>query len=243
MRLIRAKDYHDMSRKAAAILAAQVLLQPASVLGLATGSTPLGIYRQLISWYEQGDVDFSAVTTINLDEYCGLTAQDEQSYCHFMHHHFFDHVQIDPARIHLPDGTDPDSGRECARYDAVVARSGGIDLQLLGIGRNAHIGFNEPDDHFSLGTHCVELTESTIAANTRFFAAGEDVPRRAYSLGMQAILQAKKVLLVASGPDKAKALRESFFGPVTPRVPASILQLHRDVIVIADEAAWADCPK
>lgn len=242
MRLICAKDYQDMSRKAANIISAQVILCPESVLGLATGSTPMGIYRQLIAWYQKGDIDFSRVTTINLDEYCGLKPEDPQSYSWFMHHNFFDHINIDPARVFLPDGTQMDSERESTRYDRIIVDKGGIDLQLLGIGRNAHIGFNEPDDHFSKGTHRVALTESTIAANTRFFSCAADVPRYAYSMGMQAIMQARKILLVASGTDKAEALQKSFFGPVTPQVPGSILQLHQDVTVIADAAALALCP-
>lgn len=242
MRLICAKNYQDMSRKAANIISAQVILCPESVLGLATGSTPIGIYRQLITWYEKGDVDFSRTISINLDEYCGLTARDPQSYSCFMHHNFFDHINIDPSHIFLPDGMQTDSVLECTRYDGVIASHGGIDLQMLGIGRNAHIGFNEPDDHFSKGTHQVTLTESTIQANTRFFQSEAEVPRQAYSVGMQAIMQAKKILLVASGEDKAEALRKSFFGPVTPQVPASILQLHQDVTVIADSAALSLCP-
>lgn len=242
MRLIRAKDYQDMSRKAANIISAQVILKPESVLGLATGSTPIGIYHQLIDWYKKGDVDFSRVVSINLDEYCGLSDSHPQSYSRFMREHFFDYINISPANIFLPDGTQTDSALECVRYDRVIVEHGGIDLQLLGIGRNAHIGFNEPDVCFSRGTHQVTLTESTIAANTRFFESVEQVPRQAYSVGMQAIMQAKKILLIASGADKAEALQKSFFGPVTPQVPASILQLHQDVTVIADMDALALCP-
>lgn len=242
MKFIRAKNYSDMSRKAANIISAQVIIQPESVLGLATGSSPLGIYRQLIRWYEKGDLDFAEVTTVNLDEYCGLPPDREQSYYYFMHHNFFNHINAAPGRIYIPDAMAADSAAECARYDRVISETGGIDLQLLGIGHNAHIGFNEPDSFFSRGTHRVTLTESTIAANTRFFASEEDVPRQAYSVGMQAIMQARKILLVASGEDKADALRAGFFGPVTPEVPASILQLHPDVIVIADEAAVSKCP-
>lgn len=242
MRLIFAKDYQDMSRKAANIISAQLILRPESVLGLATGSTPIGIYRQLITWYEKGDVDFSRAISINLDEYCGLTAQDPQSYSYFMHENFFNHINIDPARVFLPDGTQKDSLLECARYDKVIADHGGIDLQLLGIGHNAHIGFNEPDDHFSKGTHQVALTESTIRANTRFFQNEDEVPKLAYTVGMQAIMQARQILLVASGADKAEALKNSFFGPVTPHVSASILQLHQNVTVIADAAALSLCP-
>ena len=243
MRLICAKNYQDMSRKAANLISAQVILCPESVLGLATGSTPIGIYRQLIAWYEKGDVDFSKAVSINLDEYCGLSAQDPQSYSCFMHQNFFDHINIGRRHVWLPDGLPAARALDSARCDRVVADNGGIDLQLLGVGRNDHIGFNEPDDHFSKGTHQVALTESTIQANTRFFQNAEEVPKLAYSVGMQAIMQARKILLVASGEDKAEALQKSFFGPVTPQVPASILQLHQDVTVIADAAALSRCPR
>ncbi len=243
IRLIRTQTYEDMSRQAANLLASQVLVKPDCVLGLATGSTPVGAYRQLVARYEAGDLDFSHVTSVNLDEYCGISIENQQSYWAFMHENLFDHINMNPSNIHLPNGADTDSARECARYDGVIAACGGIDLQLLGIGRNGHIGFNEPDDHFASGTHCVELTESTIEANTRFFSSREEVPRRAYTIGMRAIMQAKKVLLVANGEEKAEAVYRSFFGPVTPRVPASILQLHPDVTVICDEAAFSKCPK
>ena len=242
MKIIRAKDYKDMSRKAANIISAQVIMKPNCVLGLATGGTPVGAYAQLVEWYNKGDIDFSEVTTVNLDEYRGLPKEHPESYWSFMHKNLFDHVNIRPEAVHLPDGTNPDAADACAKYNDIIHSVGGIDLQLLGIGRNAHIGFNEPDSCFACGTHQVTLTESTIAANTRFFENEAQVPRQAYSMGMQAIMQAKRVLLIASGADKAEAIRNSFFGPVTPQVPASILQLHRDVIVIADEAALADCP-
>ena len=231
MRLIRARDYDDMSLMAANIIAAQVSLNPKSVLGLATGSTPIGTYRHLVEWYQKGELDFGKAVSINLDEYC-----------RFMRENLFDHINIPADRSFLPDGTQTDSALECAQYDRIIEEHNGIDLQLLGIGRNAHIGFNEPDSCFACGTHQVTLTESTIAANTHFFENEAQVPRQAYSMGMQAIMQAKRVLLIASGADKAEAIRNSFFGPVTPQVPASILQFHRDVIVIADEAALADCP-
>ena len=220
MKIIHAKDYNDLSRKAANIISAQVILKPESVLGLATGSSPLGIYRQLIIWYEKGDLDFSATTAVNLD----------------------DHININPARVHIPNGMASDLETECRRYDQLIQSLGGIDLQLLGIGRNAHIGFNEPDSCFSKYTHKVALSESTIAANTRFFDREEDVPRQAISMGMQAITQARKILLIASGPDKPDALCACCFGPVTPQVPASILQLHQDVTIIADEESLSKCP-
>ena len=243
MKLIHAKNYLDMSRKAANIISAQVIIKPDSVLGLATGSTPLGIYGQLIRWYEKGDLDFAGVTTVNLDEYCGLHPSDEQSYHYFMHYNFFSHINVAPERVYLPDGLAVDSEKECVRYDGVITQVGGIDLQLLGLGQNSHIGFNEPDDYFSKGTHQVALTESTISANTRFFNREEEVPRRAYTMGMQAIMQSRKILMAVSGEEKADALFSACFGPVTPRVPASILQLHSDVIVIADEAALSRCPR
>ena len=205
------------------------------------GSSPIGTYEQLVKWYEKGDLDFADVTTVNLDEYYGMKPENDQSYHYFMHDHFFDHVNIDPSRINLPNGMEPDEKKECARYDAVLRSVGDVDIQLLGIGRNGHIGFNEPDNCFAKGTHCVELTESTIEANKRFFASEDEVPRRAYSMGIHTIMTAKKVLVVASGEDKAWAIRESCFGPVTPKVPGSILQLHNDAIVIADEAALSLC--
>lgn len=181
MKIIRAKDYNDMSRKAANIISAQVILKPDSVLGLATGSSPIGIYEQLIKWYNKGDVDFGGCTTFNLDEYRGLTPDHDQSYHYFMHKNFFDAVNVPAERINLPDGAQLDAERECKRYDAAIKAAGGIDLQLLGMGLNGHIGFNEPDEYFSKGTHCVNLTESTIEANKRFFASADDVPRQAYT--------------------------------------------------------------
>lgn len=241
MKIIRAKDYQDMSRKAANIISAQVILKPDSVLGLATGSSPIGIYSQLIKWFQKGDVDFSACTTFNLDEYRGLTADHDQSYHYFMYKNFFASINVPDNRINLPDGAHMAAEKECARYDAAIRAAGGIDLQLLGMGLNGHIGFNEPDDYFSKGTHCVDLTESTIEANKRFFASADEVPRQAYTMGVQTIMLARKIVLVVSGENKAEIVRDAFFGPVTPRVPASILQLHTDVSVIADDAALALC--
>lgn len=241
MKVLRAKDYQDLSRKAANIISAQVILKPDCVLGLATGSSPVGTYRQLIDWYNKGDVDFSRVSTVNLDEYKGLTRDNDQSYYYFMYNNLFKHVNIDLSRTNIPDGTDPDSSRECSRYDAVIEDLGGIDLQLLGLGHNGHIGFNEPDDSFATTTHCVDLQPSTIEANKRFFASADDVPKQAYTMGIQTIMQARKVLMIVSGADKADILKQVISGPVTPRVPASILQLHPDVTIVADEAALAKC--
>ena len=239
MRIIKAKDYDDLSRKAANIISAQVLLKPDCVLGLATGSTPIGTYKQLIEWYEKGDLDFSAAKSVNLDEYRGLTKDNDQSYYYFMYNNLFKHININMENTNVPDGTEPDSEKECSRYEHVIEAYGGVDLQLLGLGHNGHIGFNEPDKDFPRTTHCVDLTQSTIEANKRFFASVDDVPKQAYTMGIGTIMKARKILLVVSGADKAQILHDVLCGPVTPEVPASILQLHSDVIVVADEAAMA----
>lgn len=237
MRIYRAKDYQDLSLKAASVLASKVILKPNCVLGLATGSSPIGTYKELIKGYEEGRLDFSEVRTVNLDEYRGLGAESDQSYVYFMHHNLFDHINIKPENINIPNGKNPDADAECNRYEDVIKSLNGVDIQLLGIGRNGHIGFNEPDSSFVKDTHCVDLTQSTIDANKRFFASADDVPRQAYTMGINAIMQANTILLIASGKDKAEAVYNSFFGPITPQVPASILQLHKDVILIADEDA------
>ena len=241
MNIIKAKDYDDLSRKAANIIAAQVTLKPDCVLGLATGSSPLGTYKQLIDGYNNGDLDFSRVKSVNLDEYKGLTKDNDQSYFYFMYNNFFKHINIDVNNTNIPDGTELDSDKECARYNAVIESMGGVDLQLLGIGRNGHIGFNEPDEEFVKLTHCVDLQPSTIEANKRFFASADDVPKQAYTMGIQTIMNAKNILLIASGEDKAEAIKNAFFGPITPHGPASILQLHKSVYVVADEAALSLC--
>ena len=242
MKVIVTNSYDETCAVIANMIKELVNAKPDAKLGLATGGTPVPIYKKLIEMNKAGEVDFSRVHTVNLDEYCGIPGTHDQSYRYFMDTNLFDHINIDPRRVYLPDGMQTNSTLECARYDRVIADNGGIDLQLLGIGRNAHIGFNEPDDHFSKGTHQVALTESTIQANTRFFQSADEVPKLAYSVGMQAIMQARKILLVACGEDKAEALQRSFFGPVTPQIPASILQLHQDVTVIADTAALSLCP-
>lgn len=240
MRIYKMADYEEMSRKASGILAAQVVMNPRSVLGLATGSTPEGLYRYLVEWNRGGDIDFSAVTTINLDEYIGLPQDHPQSYRRFMRDHLLDHINIDADNTHVPNGMEPDAEKESRRYDAVIAGAGGIDLQLLGIGNNGHIGFNEPGDFFTVTTHAVMLTDNTINANKRFFERESDVPRSAYTMGMRAIMHAKIIVMVVSGAGKAGIVREAFFGPVTPRVPASALQLHRDVILIGDADALSE---
>lgn len=240
MRIIKAKDYEEMSRKAASVIAAQVIAKPDSVLGLATGGTPVGTYAKLVEWYNNGDLDFSDITTVNLDEYRGLPRTNEQSYWYFMHDNLFNHVNIKPERINLPNGENTDADAACAEYNEILHSVGAIDLQLLGIGSDGHIGFNEPADHFPLETHCVDLEESTIEDNKRFFANKDEVPRQAYTMGIKTIMQAKKVLMVANGKNKAEIIKRAFFGPVTPEVPASILQMHPDFILVADEDALSE---
>ena len=239
MKIFSAPDYMEMSRKAANLISAQVILKPDSVLGLATGSTPLGVYSQLIDWYDKGDVDFSKVRSVHLDEYCGLAPEHEQSYHFYMKENFFKHIDIKLENTHVPDGLAEDVAQEGHRYDALIESFGGIDLQLLGIGNTGHIGFNEPSDHYIKETHRVTLNQKTIDANARFFASKDEVPRYAITMGMGAIMGAKKVLLVANGAGKAEILYQSLFGPITPEVPASILQIHPDVTVVADEAAMS----
>ena len=243
MIIYRAKDYKDMSRKAANIISAQVIMKPNCTLGLATGSTPLGIYDQLTEWYKKGDLDFSAVHSVNLDEYRGLPKENDQSYYYFMHKNLFDRVNIRSENTNVPNGMEPDAEKECRRYEKLIADLGGIDLQLLGLGHNGHIGFNEPGEAFEKETHCVDLQERTIEANKRFFDSADEVPRQAYTMGIKTIMQAKKILVAVSGEDKAEIVKKAFFGPVTPAVPASILQMHNDVTVVADEAALSLCCK
>lgn len=237
MRIYCEKDYNAMSRRAAAIIAAQVVAKPDCVLGLATGSTPVGAYKQLIEWNKQGDVSFAEVHSVNLDEYYGLAPEHDQSYRYFMRTNLFDHVDIVPENTNVPSGLAADPAAECARYEQTVADLGYADLQLLGLGRNGHIGFNEPCDHFPVATHLVDLTQSTIDANARFFASADDVPKQALTMGIGTIMKARKILVVANGADKADAVWKAFAGPVTPEVPASILQLHPDVTLVGDESA------
>ncbi len=237
MKILKASDYQSMSRKAANIISAQVILYPNSVLGLATGSTPLGVYTQLIEWYKKGDLDFSKVHSVNLDEYVGLAPEHEQSYHYYMKENFFRYVNLKLENTNVPNGLAKDIDAECVRYDKLIADLGGIDLQLLGIGNTGHIGFNEPNEDFDKMTHKVKLEQKTIDANSRFFASIDDVPKYAVTMGIKAIMQAKKILLVANGEGKADILYRSLFGPITPAVPASILQLHPNVTVVADVAA------
>lgn len=237
MKIEATADYRTMSRKTANILSAQVILRSNSVLGLATGSSPIGVYHQLVEWYRKGDIDFSGVRSVNLDEYCGLGPDCPQSYHWYMRENFFRHINIKPENTHLPDGMAPDIEAECNRYDRLITELGGIDLQLLGLGATGHIGFNEPNESFDKTTHKVALKDETIHANARFFETPEDVPKYAVTMGIKTIMQAKKIVLVASGTEKAEILKKALFGPVTPLVPASILQMHPDVTVVADEGA------
>lgn len=237
MRIIKAKDYNEMSRKAANIFFSQINLNNKSVLGLATGSTVLGLYSQLINYYKQGDLDFSQVHSVNLDEYIGLSSDHPQSYRYYMDQNLFNHINIPADQAHLPGGNTDDIEAECAGYDQLIKKLGGIDLQLLGLGLNGHIGFNEPDNAFPKGTHCVSLSDSTIKANSRFFENEEDVPRQAITMGIKTIIQSKHILLCVNGKEKASILKEVLYGPVTPMVPGSILQLHPHFTLVADEDA------
>lgn len=237
MRIVRAKDYQDMSEKAAHMIAEQIRRKPDCVLGLATGSTPEGIYEKLAEWYRAGKLDFARVTTVNLDEYKGLDRGNVHSYYHYMQEKLFARVNIRTDRTFVPDGMAQDSDRACREYDGIIAAAGGVDLQLLGLGHNGHIGFNEPGTDFEIQTHCVNLTESTVRANRRFFSSMEEVPGQAYTMGIGTIMQAAGIVMAVSGEDKAEILKTAVCGPVTTMVPASVLQLHRNVTIIADEAA------
>lgn len=237
MRIIVANDYDEMSKKAAHLIASQMILKPNCILGLATGSTPVGTYKELITLYDNGFIDFSEVGSFNLDEYFGLPKDNPQSYDYFMKSNLFNHINIDDDNIHIPDGMSDNVEKECANYEKKMKEAGGIDLQLLGIGRNGHIGFNEPSDHFEPNTHLVQLDDDTIQANARFFDSIDEVPTRAISMGVGSILKAKKILLLASGEGKADAIYDTVKGPITPKVPASILQLHPDVTIIVDKEA------
>lgn len=232
MNVIKVKNYEEMSLVAARMIGAQVLLKPDCVLGLATGSSPIGAYDNLVADYKAGVLDFSKVKTVNLDEYYGLAGDNDQSYRYFMNHYLFDHVNINKEDTHVPDGKAPCIDAEGDRYEALIESLGGVDLQLLGIGLNGHIGFNEPSDCFPNTVHGTDLTESTINANSRLFAKIEDVPTKAVTMGIGTIMRARKIVLIA-GADKKEIIEKVVNGPVTPAVPASILQLHPDAVIIA----------
>ena len=237
MRICRFSTAAQVGRAAAAIIAAQLLRKPDSVLGLATGSTPVPTYDELVRLHQGGVADFSRAVSFNLDEYVGIPVDHPCSYHRFMDEHLFDRVNMRREAIHVPDGLAPDLSAAATAYDAAIDAAGGIDLQILGIGRNGHIGFNEPGEQFTYGCHVVDLAPSTIDANKRFVASADDVPRQAVSLGIGAIMKARTVLLLATGADKAEAIARTLRGDVTPAVPATILRAHHDVIILLDEAA------
>ncbi|MCR4739764.1 MAG: glucosamine-6-phosphate deaminase [Lachnospiraceae bacterium] len=240
MRIIRVNSYEELSERAAGFISAQITLKPDCVLGLATGTTPKGTYENLISLYKKGLVDFSQVRTANLDEYAGLSPKDPHSYRYFMNTELFDHVNIDKEHTFLPDGLAEDLLEECRQYEAKIKSLEGIDLQLLGLGHNGHIGFNEPAKEFIKDTHVVSLTESTIKANSRLFEKPEDVPRKAVTMGIGTIMGAARLLLIVSGADKREALNLVLNGPICPECPASVLKLHTDLVVIADKEAYPE---
>lgn len=237
MKIYKEKDYNAVSLVAAQLVANQIKEKEDSILGLATGSSPVGMYKELVDMYNAGEISFKKIRTVNLDEYAGLADDDVNSYHYFMNQHLFSKVDIDPANTHLPNGIAADPEAECASYEAMVQSLGGADLQVLGLGENGHIGFNEPGTPFTMETHLVDLTESTIRANSRLFEKIEDVPRQAYSMGIKTIMSAKRILLIVTGTAKADALAKVLNGPVTVDVPGSILQTHPDVTVICDKAA------
>lgn len=237
MKLYKVSNYEEMSKKAANILAAQITLKPDSVLGLATGSTPLGMYRELVKKYENQELDFSNIKTVNLDDYKGLEPTNPMGYRYYMNQNLFSKVNIDIKHTFIPDSMNENSEMACAKYDAVLEKLGPADIQVLGLGHDGHIGFNEPSDSFSEKTVCADLDERTIEANQRFFANKDEVPKQAYTMGIGTIMKAKKILLLVSGKDKAEILYKVLTAPVTPHIPGTILRFHQDVILIADEAA------
>lgn len=237
MRIIVCENYEEVSKKAAQMILSQITLKPNSVLGLATGSTPVGMYKDLIKMNKENLVDFSEVRTFNLDEYYNLPKTNNQSYHYFMHENLFNHINIKPENIDIPNGMAENIEEECERYDNAIKKSGGVDIQVLGIGNNAHIGFNEPTVNFEKGTHLVQLDESTIEANSRFFNTKEEVPRTAITMGIGSIFKSKKIMLIACGEAKSEAIYNTVYGKVVPEVPASILQFHNDVVLILDKEA------
>ncbi|MBU3191999.1 glucosamine-6-phosphate deaminase [Clostridium bowmanii] len=237
MRIIIVNNYEEMSKKAAMMIASQVMLKPDSVLGLATGDTPLGMYKELIQLYSKNEVDFKEVTTFNLDEYYGINRKNPQSYYEYMMANLFNSININRKNIHVPDGMSQDVNAICSDYEEKIKKAGGIDMQVLGIGGNGHIGFNEPDVNFEARTHLVNLDEQTIEANSRFFDSIGDVPVKALSMGIKTIMNSKKIILLANGISKAESIARAINGKISPKVPASILQLHNDVTVILDSEA------
>ncbi len=239
MKIIVKKDYGEMSCAAADIFAREIKKNPSLTLGLATGSTPEGMYKVLCEMYKNGELDFSEVKSINLDEYYPIKKSDSQSYDYFMHMHLFSHVNMKKKNIHLPNGEAPDPNAEAESYERLIEELGGADIQVLGIGRNGHIGFNEPAEELTCGTHLTSLTESTIEANSRFFESESDVPRHALTMGIGSIFKSKKIVVIASGEGKAEAVKRMLCGRIGTDCPASLLMLHPDCTLIADEAAYS----
>ncbi|OSA93141.1 UNVERIFIED_ORG: glucosamine-6-phosphate deaminase [Clostridium botulinum] len=237
MKILVCENYDKLSEKAAQIIMSQITLKSNSILGLATGSTPIGMYKKLVEMYENKMIDFSDVKTFNLDEYQNLPISNEQSYHYFMDDNLFNYINVKRENIHIPNGMVNDIENECIEYDNLIKEAGGIDIQVLGIGNNAHIGFNEPTVSFEKKTYVVELEESTKIANARFFNSLDEVPSKAITMGIGSIFESKKIMLLATGENKAKAIYDTIYGKVTPEVPASILQFHDDVIVILDKKA------
>lgn len=237
MKILVVKNYDEMSKVAAKELAEVISKKPEATLGLATGGTPVGMYKELIDMHKNGELDFSKVTTVNLDEYVGLSGEHDQSYRYFMDSNLFNHVNIRKEYTYVPNGLAEDMLKECVNYDKRIEELGGIDVQVLGIGSNGHIGFNEPSDTLSLGTHVTDLAESTIEANSRYFVSKEEVPTKALTMGLGAIMKAKKILLMVSGEAKAEIMDKVVNGKITTQVPASFLQMHKDVVLIIDEDA------
>lgn len=237
MKIIITKNYEELSKVAANEMAETIKSNPKAILGLATGGSPIGMYKELIRMNKEGEIDFSTITTVNLDEYIGLSGEHTQSYRYFMNDNLFNHINIDKKNTYVPNGLAKNIEEECKNYDAKIADLGGTDVQLLGIGNNGHIAFNEPDQELVAGTHLTGLTEDTIKANARFFDSIDEVPKTALTMGLGGIMKSKKIIVIASGEGKAEAVKAMVNGKISTNMPASMLQMHRDVVVIIDEAA------
>jgi len=234
MKIVKVKSYEEMSSVVADLIIAEVNANPKTVLGLATGSTPVGVYKLIAEAYKKGEVDFSQVTTVNLDEYCGLSSDNPQSYRYYMNENLFKHINVNKANIHIPDGAASDPFAEAERYESLIESLGGIDLQLLGMGHNGHIAFIEPGGELPAKTHQARLTEQTIKANSRFFKESEEVPVSAISMGIKTIMNAGKIIFAVNGNQKCEVLKKALFGPVTTMIPASVLQMHNNAVTVTD---------
>lgn len=237
MKVIVTKNYDELSKVAANEMAMVVKNNPKAILGLATGGSPIGMYKELIRMNKEGEIDFSKVTTVNLDEYVGLSGDHPQSYRYFMNENLFNHINIDKKNTYVPNGLAKNIEEECKNYDNKIENLGGTDVQLLGIGNNGHIAFNEPDEDLVSGTHLTNLTQDTIQANARFFDSIDEVPKTALTMGLGGIMKSKKIIVIASGESKAEVVKAMVNGKISTKMPASMLQMHRDVVVIVDEAA------